>query len=610
MAVAERLAGSSAEVVPLDQLKIRDVTRPLTAAELVCLRDSLAAERPLVGYVCRGARMRGAGAEIACGRPLLVVVTDHADLAWRSPLRGPNDDSLGPRFPSLARAYAPETAAARLEGYEGMIVRRDVVAGVRDHLLLLPFEAQVMVELGWSVASAELVVPVIVAAHLGLRVAAVVVTDQDEHPKEEGKRRRRVMGHDIRDRSLAAAGLLRIEWAEKEMPVLALIRERFAREKPLEGVRVGACLHVTTETASLMRTLQAGGAEVALCASNPLSTQDDVAAALVVEYGVHTYAIKGEDRDTYYRHIQSVIDFRPHITMDDGADVVGMLHSERAEVAAGVIGGTEETTTGVIRLKAMEQNGVLRYPIVAVNEAMTKHMFDNRYGTGQSTVDGVIRATNRMIAGKVFVVAGYGWCGRGVAMRAKGLGADVVVTEVDPLRALEAIMDGFRVMPMAEAALVGDIFVTATGDIHVIRKEHFEAMKDGAIVANTGHFNVEIDIPALESLSMSRRRVREFVEEFTLAGGKRIYLLAEGRLINLAAAEGHPSSVMDMSFANQALAAEYMVKNAATLEKKVYPVPPQIDAEIARLKLAALGVGIDALTPEQEAYLASWHLGT
>jgi adenosylhomocysteinase len=419
-----------------------------------------------------------------------------------------------------------------------------------------------------------------------------------------------VVEHDVKDRSLAAAGLLRIEWAEKEMPVLALIRERFAKEQPLRGVRVGACLHVTSETASLMRTLQAGGAEVALCASNPLSTQDDVAAALVVEHGVRTFAIKGEDRDTYYRHIQSVIDFHPHITMDDGADVVGMLHSERTEVAAGVIGGTEETTTGVIRLKSMERDGVLRYPIVAVNEALTKHMFDNRYGTGQSTVDGIIRATNRMIAGKVFVVAGYGWCGRGVAMRAKGLGADVVVLEVDPLRALEAIMDGFRVMPMADAARIGDIFVTATGDIHVIRKEHFAVMKDGAIVANTGHFNVEIDIPALEALSVSRRRIREFVEEFRLASGTHIYLLAEGRLINLAAAEGHPSSVMDMSFANQALATEYMVKNASSLEKKVYPVPAQIDTEIARLKLAALGAGIDVLTPEQQTYLASWHMGT
>jgi len=419
-----------------------------------------------------------------------------------------------------------------------------------------------------------------------------------------------VVDHHVKDIALAAAGVLRIEWAEKEMPVLALIRERFAREKPLRGVRIGACLHVTTETASLMRTLAAGGAELALCASNPLSTQDDVAAALVVEYGVPTFAIKGEDRETYYEHIQRVIDTRPHLTMDDGADVVGLLHAERTDAADGVIGGTEETTTGVIRLKSMEREGVLRYPIVAVNEAMTKHMFDNRYGTGQSTIDGIIRATNRLIAGKVVVIAGYGWCGRGVAMRAKGHGADVVVTEVDPLRALEAVMDGYRVMPMAEAASEGDIFVTATGDINVIRKEHFEVMKDGAIVANTGHFNVEIDIPALESLAVSRRAMRPFVEEFVLPNGRRVYLLAEGRLINLAAAEGHPSSVMDMSFANQALAAEYLVKHADTLEKRVYEVPREIDAEIARLKLSSLAVNIDTLTPEQAEYLAGWKAGT
>jgi adenosylhomocysteinase len=424
------------------------------------------------------------------------------------------------------------------------------------------------------------------------------------------KRRRTVVDHDVKDKSLAAAGALRVEWAEKEMPVLTLIRERFAREKPLKGVRIGACLHVTSETASLMRTLTAGGAELALCASNPLSTQDDVAAALVVEYGVATYAIKGEDRDTYYRHIQKVIDFHPQVTMDDGADVVGLLHGERSDAAAGVIGGTEETTTGVIRLKSMEQAGVLRYPIIAVNAAMTKHMFDNRYGTGQSTLDGVIRATNRMIAGKTVVIAGYGWCGRGVAMRAKGHGAHVVVLEVDPLRALEALMDGYQVTTMAEVAPTGDIFITATGDIHVIRKEHFEMMKDGAIVANTGHFNVEIDIPALEALSNARRRVREFVEEFTLVDGRNLYLLGEGRLINLAAAEGHPSSVMDMSFANQALSAEYMVKNAKTLEKRVYDVPAAMDQEIARLKLASLGTDIDKLTPEQQEYLASWHMGT
>ena len=416
--------------------------------------------------------------------------------------------------------------------------------------------------------------------------------------------------YDVKDKGLAGKGVLRIEWAAKEMPVLALIRDRFEKEKPLKGIRIGACLHVTSETASLMRTLAAGGAEVALCASNPLSTQDDVAAALALEYGLSTYGIKGEDRDTYYKHMQSVIDFRPHITMDDGADVVGLLHTERKDAVAGVIGGTEETTTGVIRLKSMEKDGVLLYPIVAVNEALTKHLFDNRYGTGQSTLDGIIRATNRLIAGKVFVVIGYGWCGRGVAMRAKGHGADVVVLEVDPLRALEALMDGFRVMPMEAAAPIGDFFVTATGDIHVIRREHFEVMKDGAIVANTGHFNVEIDIPALEAMSTAKRQIREFVEEFTLPDGRNIYLLGEGRLINLAAAEGHPSSVMDMSFANQALSAEYMVKNADKLEKKVYVVPEDIDKEIARLKLAAVGAGIDVLTPEQVQYLSSWNMGT
>jgi len=419
-----------------------------------------------------------------------------------------------------------------------------------------------------------------------------------------------VVDHDVKDINLARSGVLRIEWAEKEMPVLALIRERFAKEQPLKGVRIAACLHVTSETASLMRTLKAGGAELSLCASNPLSTQDDVAAALVAEYGISTFAIKGEDRDTYYSHMQSVINTKPQITMDDGADVVGLLHSDRADAAGDIIGGTEETTTGVIRLKSMEKDGVLKYPIVAVNEAMTKHMFDNRYGTGQSTLDGIIRATNRLIAGKVVVVVGYGWCGRGFAMRAKGHGADVVVLEVDPLRALEAVMDGFRVMPMAEAAPIGDIFVTATGDIHVIRGEHFKVMKDGAIVANTGHFNVEIDIPALQEQSVSTRAVREFVEEFTMADGRNIYLLGEGRLINLAAAEGHPSSVMDMSFANQALAAEYMVKNAAKLENRVYDVPQDIDEQISRLKLASLGAEIDVLTPEQVEYLASWTMGT
>ena len=416
--------------------------------------------------------------------------------------------------------------------------------------------------------------------------------------------------YDVKDLSLAPRGVLRIEWAEREMPVLRLIRERFARERPLEGVRVGACLHVTTETANLMRTLKAGGAEVALCASNPLSTQDDVAAALVVEYGVPTFAVKGEDRDTYYAHMQAVIDTRPQITMDDGADVVGLLHSDRADAAGDVIGGTEETTTGVIRLRSLEAGGQLRYPIVAVNEALTKHLFDNRYGTGQSTLDGIIRATNVLLAGRVMVVGGYGWCGRGVAMRAKGHGADVVVLEVNPLRALEAVMDGFRVMPVAEAARIGDVFVTATGDIHVLGPEHFAVMKDGAILANTGHFDVEIDIPALADMAVSRRRVRDFVEEFVLADGRRLYLLSEGRLVNLSAAEGHPASVMDMSFANQALCAEYMVKNAAALEKRVYDVPADIDAEIARLKLAALGVTIDTLTSEQEKYLASWDMGT
>ena len=415
---------------------------------------------------------------------------------------------------------------------------------------------------------------------------------------------------DVKDLSLAPRGMLRIEWAEREMPVLRLIRERFARERPLEGVRIGACLHVTTETANLVRTLQAGGAEVYLCASNPLSTQDDVAAALVADYGIPTFAIKGEDRDTYYAHLNAVIDAAPQITMDDGADVVGLLHSDRADAATDVIGGTEETTTGVIRLKSLETSGRLTYPIMAVNEALTKHLFDNRYGTGQSTLDGIIRATNVLIAGRVVVVAGYGWCGRGFAMRAKGHGADVVVLEVDPLRALEAVMDGFRVMTVAAAARIGDLFVTATGDLHILRREHFEVMKDGAIVANTGHFDVEIDIPALAEMAVSRRSMRDFVEEFCLADGRRIYLLAEGRLVNLSAAEGHPASVMDMSFANQALAAEYMVVNAAGLERRVYDVPADIDNEIARLKLAALNVTIDTLTPEQAKYLASWDVGT
>ena len=416
--------------------------------------------------------------------------------------------------------------------------------------------------------------------------------------------------HDIKDIGLAPQGLLRIEWADTHMPVLAAIRERFSREKPLRDVRVGACLHVTTETANLMRTLAAGGADVVLCASNPLSTQDDVAAALVEEYGVRVYAVRGEDDATYYRHINACVDHRPHITMDDGADVIGVLHGERPDMAAEIIGGTEETTTGVIRLKALEKEGRLMFPVVAVNEANTKHMFDNRYGTGQSTLDGVVRATNILIAGSTVCVAGYGWCGRGLAMRMKGHGADVIVLEVDPLRALEAVMDGFRVMPVAEAARVAKLFVTATGDIHVLRREHFEVMQDGSIVANTGHFNVEIDVPALEDLAVKKRAVRESVDEYTMADGRRIYLLAEGRLVNLAAAEGHPAAVMDMSFANQALSAEFMVKHHAELENKVYVVPGEIDDEIARLKLAALQVECDTLTEEQAAYLASWDQGT
>lgn len=418
------------------------------------------------------------------------------------------------------------------------------------------------------------------------------------------------MNHDVKDISLAEKGRLRIEYAEQEMPVLRLIRERFAKEKPLEGVSLAACLHVTTETANLAITLKAGGANVFLCASNPLSTQDDVAASLVADYGIATFAIKGEDNDTYYRHIDAVLDAKPQITMDDGADTVGVIHSRRTDLIPGIIGGTEETTTGVIRLRSMEKDGVLAYPIVAVNDANTKHLFDNRYGTGQSTIDGILRATNVLYAGKVFVVSGYGYCGRGVAMRARGMGARVIVCEVDPLRALEAVMDGYQVMPMIEAAKVGDVFCTVTGDVHVIRGEHFQVMKDGAIVANSGHFNVEIDIPALENLAAERRVIRDFVEEFALPDGRRIYLLGEGRLINLAAAEGHPASVMDMSFANQALCAEFMVANGAALGKKVYGVPQEIDSEIARLKLKAMGVEIDDLTVEQEKYLSSWTEGT
>ncbi len=417
--------------------------------------------------------------------------------------------------------------------------------------------------------------------------------------------------YDVKDLDLAPAGRRRIEWAEREMPVLRLIRERFKKEKPLNGARMSACLHITTETANLARTLQAGGAEVVLTASNPLSTQDDVAAALVSYYEIPVFAIKGEDNETYYEHIHAALDHEPQITMDDGADLVSTLHKSRTELIDNVIGGTEETTTGVIRLRAMANEGALAYPIVAVNDAMTKHLFDNRYGTGQSTLDGVIRATNVLIAGKTVVVAGYGWCSRGIAMRANGLGGNVIVTEVDPLKALEAVMDGFRVMPMAEAALQGDIFITSTGDINVIDRHHFEVMKDGAIVANSGHFNVEINIPVLEEMAEEPpRRVRPFVDEFTLPDGRHIYLLAEGRLVNLSAAEGHPSAVMDMSFANQSLCAEYMLEHADELERTVYNVPQEIDEHIAELKLEAMGIEIDVLTPEQEKYLASWEIGT
>ncbi len=419
------------------------------------------------------------------------------------------------------------------------------------------------------------------------------------------------MDYDVKDIRLADQGKLKIEWAEVTMPVLRLIRKRFQRQQPLKGIRVTACLHVTTETANLMRTLKAGGADARLCASNPLSTQDDVAAALVQHDGIPVFAIKGEDNATYYRHIESAIAHKPQLTMDDGADVVSTLHSTRKDLLPNVIGGTEETTTGVIRLRSMAEKKVLRFPVISVNDADTKHMFDNRYGTGQSTMDGIVRATNRLVCGSTVVVAGYGWCGRGIAMRARGMGADVVVTEVDPLKGLEAVMDGFRVMPMEQAAPVGDFFITVTGNLKVIRQEHFAVMKDGAIVCNSGHFNVELDIPALEKLSRKKRTVRPGVEEYTLRkNGHRISLLGEGRLVNLATAEGHPSSVMDMSFANQALGAEYIVKNYKVLEKKVYPVPPAIDKEIARLKLAGMGVMIDKLTPEQKKYLASWEMGT
>jgi adenosylhomocysteinase len=416
--------------------------------------------------------------------------------------------------------------------------------------------------------------------------------------------------YDVKDLGLAPEGVRRIAWADRQMPVLAAIRQRFETEQPLSGYRVSACLHVTTETANLVRTLKAGGGDVVLCASNPLSTQDDVAAALVSEYDIPVFAIKGEDNDTYYAHIEAAVDHRPHLTMDDGADVIGVLHSHRREQLGDIIAGTEETTTGVIRLKALEREGALGFPIIAVNDALTKHMFDNRYGTGQSTIDGIVRATNVLLAGKRFVVAGYGWVGKGVSQRARGLGAHVIVTEVDPLHALEAAMDGFEVMPMERAAEVGDLFCTATGDKSVIRKEHLRRMKDGAILANTGHFNVEIEIPALRSLAVETREARQFVKEFTLEDGRRLYLVADGRLVNLAAAEGHPALVMDMSFANQALSLEYAVQHAAELERRVYPVPDEIDRDIARLKLATMGLEIDQLTEEQERYLASWQEGT
>ncbi|MBU2574914.1 MAG: adenosylhomocysteinase [Elusimicrobia bacterium] len=416
--------------------------------------------------------------------------------------------------------------------------------------------------------------------------------------------------YDIKNIALAAAGKNKIEWAAKDMPVLKLIAARFEKEKPLAGLKVGACLHVTSETANLMITLKKGGADAALCASNPLSTQDEVAASLVKHYGVKVYAIKGEDKKTYYGHIMSVIDFAPHITMDDGADVISTVHQNWDNRKSKILGGTEETTTGVIRLKAMERDGALRYPIIAVNDALTKHMFDNRYGTGQSTLDGIIRSTNMLFAGRIVVVAGYGWCGRGVAMKAHGLGAKVIVTEVDHVKALEAAMDGFYVMSMDSAARLGDLFITLTGDINVIDARHFKLMKDGAIVANSGHFNVEINIEALKAMAKSTREVRPYVQEYVLAGGKKVHLLAEGRLINLAAADGHPASVMDMSFANQSLSAEYIARHAGELDKRVYSVPRELDREIARLKLAAMGIKIDKLTPQQEKYLSSWQEGT
>jgi adenosylhomocysteinase len=418
------------------------------------------------------------------------------------------------------------------------------------------------------------------------------------------------MDYDVRDLGLAPKGKARVEWAAQSMPVLHLVRQRFAAERPLAGMRIAACLHVTTETGNLVRALKAGGAEIALAASNPLSTQDEVAAWLVAEEQIPVFAIRGEDKDTYYRHLQAVLSHRPHLTMDDGADLVTTLHTASGDLAADVFGGTEETTTGVIRLRSMASRGVLKYPIIAVNDAKTKYLFDNRYGTGQSTVDGIIRATNRLLAGSTFVVCGYGWCGRGVAMRAHGLGANVIVTEIDPIRALEAVMDGYRVLPMAEAAQVGDFFVTLTGNTDVIREEHFALMKDGAILANSGHFNVELELDALEKLSAKKCQVREGIEEYTLVSGARINVLGEGRLINLAAAEGHPSSVMDMSFANQALATEYLVQHRQSLTNGVFPVPEAIDRRIAELKLHALGITVDTLTEKQREYLASWESGT
>lgn len=418
------------------------------------------------------------------------------------------------------------------------------------------------------------------------------------------------MEFDVKDINLAEKGSLRIEWADQSMPVLRLIRERFTKEKPLNRTNISACLHITTETANLLLTLKAGGANVVACASNPLSTQDDVAACLAKHHKIPIFAIKGEDNETYYQHIHKVLDHMPNITMDDGADLVSTIHSDRKDLVSNIIGGTEETTTGVIRLTSMAQNGVLAYPIIAVNDAQTKHFFDNRYGTGQSTLDGIIRATNVLLAGKNVIVCGYGWCGRGVAARAHGLGAKVIITEVDPIKALEAVMDGYQVMPIGEAAKIGDIFITVTGNISVIRKEHFQIMKNGVIVCNSGHFNVELDLKDLEELSTEKRIIRDFVEEYRLKNGKKVYVLGEGRLINLAAAEGHPADVMDMSFANQALSAEFLVKNAKSLENKVLKVPEDIDREIARLKLSSMGVKIDQLTPEQEKYLISWDQGT